>query len=87
MQTILKYLKTHGQKLDTEIAEALDVPIEQLHLHIATLSALGDISKCTVTRFNGGIETKSILCRPAAFTPPRSAGRTPASHRPAAEPA
>lgn len=78
MQEILKHLKTHGQRLDWEIAEALGISLDQVHQHISTLSAMGEISKCTVVRFNGDIEIKSTLCRPAGYSPPGSPGRKPA---------
>lgn len=77
MQEVLKYLKTHGQKLDSEISEALDITLEQVHQHLSILAAMGEISKCTVIRFTGDIETKSILCRPAGYSPPASPGRKP----------
>jgi len=77
MQEILKYLKTHGQRLDSEIAEATGIQLKQVQQHISALAALGEISKCTVTRFNGDVTTTGTLCRPAGYSPPGSPGRKP----------
>ena len=51
---ILQYLKTHGQRLDSEIAAATGIPLRKVRLSLTDLSARGEISKCSVTRFNDG---------------------------------
>jgi transcription initiation factor IIE alpha subunit len=77
VQEILKHLKKHGQCLDTEIAVALGIPLEQVQLAIADMAERGEISKCTVTRFNGAERTEGILCRVAGFIPQAGPGRKP----------
>lgn len=77
MQDILKYLKKHGQRLDSEIASDIGIPLDQVQQHISVLAAMGEITKCTVTRFNGDVATTGTLCRPAAYIPPGSPGRKP----------
>ena len=77
MQEVLQYLKKHGQRLDSEIAADMGIALEQVQRHISALAALGEISKCSVTRFNGEDRFEGILCRPSGFSPPASPGRKP----------
>ena len=51
---ILQYLKKHGQKLDSDIAEATGIPIAKVRASITELAERGEISKCSVTRFIDG---------------------------------
>ena len=44
---------------------------------ITDLSARGEISKCSVTRFNNGEKVEAVLCRVAGYIPPKSPGRKP----------
>jgi len=80
MQEVLQYLKKHGQRLDSEIAADTGIPIEQVRRDISALSALGEITTCSVTRFNGDERFEGTQCRPASFIPPKSPGRKPAAH-------
>ena len=77
MQEVLQYLKKHGQRLDSEIAADMGISLEQVQQHISALAALGEISKCSVTRFNGDDRFEGIICRPSGFSPPASPGRKP----------
>ena len=77
MQEVLQYLKTHGQRLDSEIAAATGIPLEQVRRDISALSTMGQITTCSVTRFNGDERFEGIQCRPATFIPPKSPGRKP----------
>lgn len=80
MQEIMQYLKTHGQRLDSEIAAATGLSLAKVRRSISDLSARGEISKCSVTRFgNDGEKYEGILCRVAGYIPPRSPGRKPGS--------
>jgi hypothetical protein len=72
---ILDYLKTNGQCLDSEIAAATKIPLSQVRTSLSTLSARGEISRCSVTRFIGGKPIEGILCRVAGFIPPAAPGR------------
>ena len=74
---ILQYLKKHGQRLDSEIAEAMGIPLPKVRISLSDLSAQGAISRCSVTRFNDGKAVEGMLCRVAGFIPPPSPGRKP----------
>lgn len=77
MQEVLQYLKKHGQCLDSEIAAGMGIPLRKVQQHISALAALGEISKCSVTRFTGNDRFEGTLCRPSGFSPPKSPGRKP----------
>jgi len=76
--TVIQYLKKHGQLLDSEIAAATDIPLEQVRISLAELSAQGEISKCSVTSFKNGKPVESIQCRISGYFPPAAPGRKPA---------
>jgi predicted transcriptional regulator len=76
-ETILTHLKRHGQLLDSEIATATGIPLSAIQTSLAELSAQGEISKCSVTRYNDGKAVKGMLCRIAGFIPRPSPGRKP----------
>lgn len=79
MQEILQYLKKNGQRLDSEIAEAVGMPLSKVRGLLADLSAQGEISKCSFVGFNQGKKTEGMLCRVAGYVPPKSPGRKPAA--------
>lgn len=74
---ILQYLKKHGQRLDHEIAAATGIPLPTVRLSLSDLSARGEISRCSVTRFNDGKPVERMLCRIAGSIPPKTPGRKP----------
>lgn len=74
---ILQYLKQHGQHLDTEIAASMGIPLQKVRASISDLSSRGEISQCSVTRFNDGKPVEGILCRVAGSIPPTTPGRKP----------
>lgn len=74
---ILQYLKKHGQRLDSEIAAATGIPLSRLRLSLTDLSARGEISRCSVTRFADGKPIEGMLCRISGFVPPSAPGRKP----------
>jgi predicted ArsR family transcriptional regulator len=76
---ILQYLKKNGQRLDSEIAAATGIPLAKVRLSITDLSARGEISKCSVTRYNDGKPVEGVLCRVAGSIPPKTPGRKPGS--------
>jgi hypothetical protein len=76
---ILQYLKKNGQQLDLEIAAATGIPLPKVRLSLSALSAQGEISKCTVTRYNDGKAVEGMLCRIAGTIPPKAPGRKPSS--------
>lgn len=74
---ILQYLKTHGQHLDSEIAASMGIPLQKVRASLSELSSRGEISQCSVTRFNDGKPFEGILCRVAGSIPPTTPGRKP----------
>jgi DNA-binding IclR family transcriptional regulator len=74
---ILQYLKKHGQQLDLDIAAAMGLPISSVRSSLMDLSARGEISKCSVTRYNDGKAIEGMLCRVAGMIPPVAPGRKP----------
>ncbi len=74
---ILQYLKKYGQHLDSEIAASLGMNIRQVRTSLTELSSRGEISQCSVTRFNNGKPVAGILCRVAGSIPPSAPGRKP----------
>ena len=77
METILQYLKVHGEQLDADIAAALRLPLERVRTELQDLSAKGDVMTCFVTRFRGGRKIEGWSSRAAGFIPPVSPGRKP----------
>jgi predicted ArsR family transcriptional regulator len=75
MNKILQYLKIHGERLDTEIAKAAGISLAPVRLHLAELTAKGDVISCHTIRFVNGNKTEGISCRLAGFTPPATPGR------------
>lgn len=75
--SILQYLKKHGQRLDSEIAAATGIPLPKVRASLSDLSARGEISQCSVVRFEGTSRIEGALCRVAGYIPPRTPGRKP----------
>ena len=74
---ILQYLKKYGQQLDAEIAAATGIPIAEVRAALSDLATRGEISMCSVTRYNDGKPVEGTLCRVAGFIPPATPGRKP----------
>lgn len=74
-EQVLNHLKKHGQLLDSEIATGTGLPLSQVRKSLSELSALGEISQCSVTRFNGNKRIEGFLCRISGYTPPAAPGR------------
>lgn len=74
---ILEFLKAHGQRMDSEIADALKMPVAKVKNHVADLSSAGEIICCNVTRFDSGKPVEGISCRLSCYTPPPARGRKP----------
>ena len=73
--TILQCLKKHGQLLDSEIAAATGIPLAKVRGSLTDLSERGEISSCSITRFNKGKAIEGFLCRIAGYVPPPTPGR------------
>ena len=74
---ILQYLRKHGQRLDSEIATATGIPLTTVRTSLFDLSARGEVSKCSVTRFTNGKPAEGILCRISGTIPPKAPGPKP----------
>jgi hypothetical protein len=77
MQKIHDYLKARGEQLDSEIAAATRIPLDDLRQHLYEMSKRGDIIVCHSTRFNKGKKIEGMLCRVSGYTPAPSPGRKP----------
>lgn len=76
-ESVLQYLKMHGQQLDSEIASATGISLKSVRASIADLSSRGEISRCSVTRYRDGKPVEAIQCRISGYVPPASPGRKP----------
>lgn len=74
---ILVHLKRHGQLLDSEIATATGITLPIVRASLTALATLGEISLCSVTRFNNGESNEGMLCRVLGYIPPATPGRKP----------
>ena len=77
MQRILDYLKNHGERLDSEIATATGMSVENVRTAVSELSAKGDVMVCRSIRFRDGKHIEAVLCRIAGYIPPAAPGRKP----------
>jgi len=75
MNEILQYLKNHGERLDTDIAEATGISLATVRLRLAELAAKCEIVKCHSIRFKKGKRIEGTIYRIAGYTPPASPGR------------
>ncbi|OIR18448.1 hypothetical protein GALL_17770 [mine drainage metagenome] len=75
MKEILQYLKAHGERLDTDIAEATGISLAKVRVHLSELAAQGEIMVCHSTKFEKGKKIEGISCRLAGFIPPAAPGR------------
>lgn len=82
--SILNFLKIHGERLDTEIATALQMPMTRVRSHISQLSSAGEIVCCKVTRYIGGEKIEGVSYRLSCTMPPPARGPKPGAKRGAA---
>lgn len=75
MKEILLYLKTNGERLDTEIAEATGLTLAKVRVQLAELAAKGEIMACHSIKYEKGKKIEGISCRLAGFIPPAAPGR------------
>ena len=72
---ILQYLKKHGERLDTDIAEATGISLAAVRLQLAELTAKCEVVACHSIRFNKGKKVEGTIYRIAGYTPPAAPGR------------
>jgi hypothetical protein len=77
MQKIHTYLKGKGEQLDSEIAAATRMPLEDVRTHLSEMAKKGDIIACHATRFINGRKIEGMLCRVSGYIPTASPGRKP----------
>ena len=75
MNEILDYLKVHGEKLDTEIAEATGLSVEAIRIQLVELAANKEVMVCQSTRFEKGKKIESLSGRISGFIPKAAPGR------------
>lgn len=75
MHEILKFLKTHGEKLDTEIAEAMGLSLAKTRIQLTALSAEGEIMTCHKIRYDKGNKIEGLSCRLSGHIPKAAPGR------------
>ena len=75
MNKILQLLNKHGERLDTEIAEAAGIPLSKVRLYLSELAANGKIMVCHSILFENGKKIERIICRIAGYIPPATPGR------------
>ena len=62
-----------------KIEAATGISLSKVRISLSDLSARGEISRCSVTRFNDGKAIEGMLCRIAGTIPPKTPGRKPGS--------
>ena len=75
MNEILQYLKLHGEKLDTEIAEATGLSVEAIRIQLTSLAAKSEVMVCQSTRYVMGNKIESMSGRISGFIPKAAPGR------------
>jgi hypothetical protein len=76
-EAIIGFLRSNGEQLDVDMAEALGIPIAELRDAITQLAGAGDLICCKVTRFIEGRKIEGISCRLSCDPPTPSRGRKP----------
>jgi predicted ArsR family transcriptional regulator len=77
MIDILHCLKKHGERLDSEIAAEMGIPLATVRKGLTGLAATGAVVTCSLTRFEGGRRIEGWLCRVSGYIPPAAPGRKP----------
>jgi predicted ArsR family transcriptional regulator len=71
----LQCLTKYGQRLDSEIAQEMGVPLAKVRESLTALVAKGAVIMCHLTRFEKGQRTDAWLCRVSGYVPPATPGR------------
>jgi transcription initiation factor IIE alpha subunit len=74
---ILDYLKKHGQRLDSEIAKEMGMPLAMVRQKLTALANTREAILCTLTRFENDKRIDTWQCRVSGFVPPAAPGRKP----------
>ena len=79
--SILHFLKNNGERLDSEIAHALHMPMTLVTSHISQLSSAGEVICCKVTRYTDGKKIEGVSCRLSCNLPTPARGPKPGAKR------
>ncbi len=77
LSDILHCLKKHGERLDSEIAKEMGMPLTTVREGLADLAAAGVVVTCNLIRFENGKRIEGWLCRVSGYIPPAAPGRKP----------
>ena len=69
MTEILQYLKVHGERLDTDIAVATGIPLENVRIYLSELAAKREIMVCHSIRFEKDKKIEGISCKLTGYIP------------------
>lgn len=72
---IIEHLTKHGERLDSEIAHAIGIPLSLAHHHLSALTAQGKVMSCHVTKFVDGQKREGITCRLVGYVPKVAPGK------------
>jgi hypothetical protein len=75
MNEILQYLKTHGERLDSEIALATGTSLAKVRLRLTELADKREIMTCYSIRYEKGKKIEGLRCRLTGYIPPAAPGR------------
>ena len=74
---VLECLKKYGQRLDSEIAKEVEMPLSTVRERLSSLAATGAVITCILTRFEDGKKIDAWQCRVSGYVPPLAPGRKP----------
>jgi predicted ArsR family transcriptional regulator len=77
MMNVSECLKKYGQRLDSEIAAEIGVPLSTVQMQLAGMAERGEIITCLLTRLERGRPVQGWICRVSGYCPPKVAGRKP----------
>jgi len=75
MNEILQLLKKHGERLDTEIAEATGIKLTAVRLQLSEMAAKNEIMMCHSILFVKGKKVERMIYRISGYIPPAAPGR------------
>ena len=75
MSEVLQCLKKYGQRLDSEIAAEMGIPLATVRKQLTGLTATGAVVACNLTRFENGKRIDAWICRVSGYIPPPAPGR------------
>ncbi len=76
MQEILQYLKSNGERFESEIAAGTKMSLANVKKNVEQLLAKGEIITCHSIQFReDGKRIEGMRCRLAGYIPPAAPGR------------